>query len=283
MSSIRRAPALGRKFASLKKDHATLQTRYRKLERTIAKIRQGQGRVIQTMAENIRLKNLQLDVLSCMRKISSGSVPFQIIESHLSDKLPRSDLAKLYRATFSTSRRLQKRALAMLFHLYRINPRLIAQFLFIAPSTPKRYFRQFEHHGVDRLLWPARKKVKKVEDPHYKEALLSILHSPPADFGVNRTTWTTELLSTVMKSKGLMTGHNTVSQIIRRAGYRFRKAIYIDPPYNLHAARTRVLPVANAGVGRCCEGADRRTARGTADGPESLMVRARIEGGNHLR
>jgi transposase len=198
------------------------------------------------MDENIRLKNLQLDVLSWMRKISFGYVPFQIIESHLGNTMPRSELAKLYWAAFSTSRRLRNRALAILFHLYRINPTVIAQFLFVVPRTPKNYIRQFELRGAERLLWPIRKKVKKAEDPHYKETLLTILHCPPADYGINRTTWTTELLSRVMKSKGLITGHNTVSQIIRKAGYRFRKARVVltsnDPRYREKLGKiTRIL------------------------------------------
>jgi len=236
---------VSRRF-SPSKNYAVLQTRYRKLERRILWIRKVQARVIQVMDENIRLKNLQLDVLSWMRKISFGSVPFPIIESHLGNTIPRSELAKLYWAAFSTSRRLRNKALAILFHLYGINPRLIAEFLFVAPRTPKNYIRQFEHHGVERLLWPVRKKLKKAEDPHYKETLLTILHCPPADYGINRTTWTTELLSRVMKSKGLMTGHNTVSRIIRKAGYRFRKARVVltsnDPRYREKLGKiTRIL------------------------------------------
>jgi hypothetical protein len=88
---------------------------------------------------------------------------------------------------------------------------------------------------VDRLLTFTRQKARKVEDQNYKEMLLSILHCPPADFEINRTTWTTKLLSKVMTAQGFPVGHDTVSQIINRAGYRFRKAREVltsnDPQY----------------------------------------------------
>jgi hypothetical protein len=78
-------------------------------------------------------------------------------------------------------------------------------------------------------------KVRKAEDPDYREALLSTLHCPPAQYGINRTTWTTKLLGTVMAARGYRAGHNTVSKIIKNSGYRFRKAREVltsnDPHY----------------------------------------------------
>jgi transposase-like protein len=78
-------------------------------------------------------------------------------------------------------------------------------------------------------------KLKKADDPDYRETLLSTLHCPPAQYGINRTTWTTKLLGKVMAAKGYKAGHNTVSKIIKNSGYRFRKAREVltsnDPRY----------------------------------------------------
>ncbi len=78
-------------------------------------------------------------------------------------------------------------------------------------------------------------KVRKAEDPDYRETLLSTLHCPPAQYGINRTTWTTKLLGKVMAERGYRAGHNTVSKIIKNSGYRFRKAREVltsnDPDY----------------------------------------------------
>ena len=80
-----------------------------------------------------------------------------------------------------------------------------------------------------------RHTVRKAEDPDYKEMLLSTLHCPPEQYGINRTTWTTKLLGRVMAARGYRIGHNTVSKIIKNAGYKFRKAREVltsnDPHY----------------------------------------------------
>ena len=235
MSSIGRSHEMDKKPLSLKKEHAALQKRYGKLEAARASFENTHKRLIRAMDDNITLKDRQFALLSWMRKMSFGYVPFSVAESKVGDKLSRNDLAKLYQAKLSKSRRAQTRALAVLFHIYRINLKLIAHFLFIGPRTLKRYFKRFDRDGVDRVLTSTRKKVAKIEDHEYKETLLSILHSPPATFKINRTTWTTKLLSKVMTSQGWPIGHDSVSQIIRRAGYRFRKAREVltsnDPEY----------------------------------------------------
>jgi transposase-like protein len=78
-------------------------------------------------------------------------------------------------------------------------------------------------------------KVRKAEDPDYRETLLSTIHCPPSQYGINRTTWTTKLLGKVMAARGYGAGHNILSKIIKNAGYRFRKAREVltsnDPHY----------------------------------------------------
>lgn len=102
------------------------------------------------------------------------------------------------------------------------NPTLIANALNVSRSSL-----YYENRG--------RSVLKKVENPSYKEAVLATLHCPPAAFGINRTTWTVKLLSRVMTSRGYVAGHNTVSKIIKNAGYKFRKAKEVltsnDPHY----------------------------------------------------
>lgn len=235
MRSIHRSDNLGSKFALLRREHAALQARHENLEKTHASLGNRYKRLIRAMDDNIRLKDRQLAFLSWMRKMSFGCVSLSVAESNLGTAISRSELAKLYQAKLSKSRRTQMKALGVLFHIYRINLRLISQFLFLGPRTLKRYFKRFESGGVDKVLTSVRKKIRKVEDPDYKETLLSILHCPPANFGINRTTWTTKLLSKVMTSQGSPVGHDTVSQIIKHAGYRFRKAREVltsnDPEY----------------------------------------------------
>lgn len=76
---------------------------------------------------------------------------------------------------------------------------------------------------------------RKYEIEEYKETLFSILHSPPKEYGFNRTTWRMEDLHSVMKAKNLSIGKNYISRIIKNEGYRFLKAKKVltstDPNY----------------------------------------------------
>lgn len=217
------------------KDYPLLQNRYRKLQKEYASREFGLTKLVNALDETIRWKDLQLAILGWMRKVAFGRVPLSSIKPRVGNRTSRNELAKLYGSTVSASRRIRNRALANLFHLCGISVDLIAPFLFMRRRGIKRYLRAFDTRGVDQLFKSNRKKGKKVDNPHFKEALLSILHSPPADFGINRTTWTTRLLSKEMAFKGYPAGHGTVSEIIRRAGYRFRKAREVltsnDPQY----------------------------------------------------
>ena len=217
------------------KDYPILQKQYGKLQKKYASREVSHTNLIGIMNETIRLKDLQLAILYWMRKVAFGCVTLSSIRSHVGKGASRSELAKLYQLRFSSSRRIRSKALASLFHLCGINRRLIASFLFVGRRTIRRYVRTFDTKGADELFKSNRKKGRKVDDPHYKETLLSILHCPPAAFGINRTTWTTRLLSKVMATKGCPAGHGTVSEIIRGAGYRFRKAREVltsnDPQY----------------------------------------------------
>ena len=76
---------------------------------------------------------------------------------------------------------------------------------------------------------------RKYEIEEYKEALFSILHAPPKDFGFNRTTWRMKDLHSVMQTKNLPIGKNSITRIIKNEGYRFLKAKKVltstDPNY----------------------------------------------------
>jgi len=108
-------------------------------------------------------------------------------------------------------------------------------FLYIARNTVKRYKRKFNEGGVDKLFDTRKKAIKIADDPKLKEILISLLHSPPKDYGYNRTSWTLKLLRQEMENQGYPICRNNVSLIINKAGYRFWKAKEVltsnDPKY----------------------------------------------------
>ena len=63
----------------------------------------------------------------------------------------------------------------------------------------------------------------------------SILHEPPSVYGINRTRWEMAHLKEVMAQKGFPISLANIRQIVRNAGYQFRKARKVltstDPDY----------------------------------------------------
>ncbi len=84
--------------------------------------------------------------------------------------------------------------------------------------------------GVQR-----RRERSEAEDSREREAVFQILHSPPSEFGCNRTTWkTTDLQQALMATQVPLTTRR-IRSIIKDAGYRWRKAKKVltssDPEY----------------------------------------------------
>lgn len=246
MDHIHRIQRAARTLDSLRKQHEALREQYARLRTKCTLIEISHKRFFRAFEQAITLKDVELTIFLWMHRISLGFVPYRTIEAHLGLRVGRNDLAKLYQGRLSQPRRIRTKALAILFYLYGITPKMIAQFFVIAPRTVKNYVRKFNREGVGKLLYPRRNRIRKAEDSNYREKLLSILHCPPAEYGINRTTWTTKLLSKVMTANGHRAGHNTVSKIIKNAGYKFRKAREVltsnDPHYKNKLKKiTRIL------------------------------------------
>jgi len=77
--------------------------------------------------------------------------------------------------------------------------------------------------------------LRKFQRQEYIQAVFSILHSPPRDFGFNRSSWRIPDIHQAMQKKGLPIGKNYIVKIIKNAGYRFRSAKKVltstDPEY----------------------------------------------------
>ncbi len=237
--STKRLTTLLDKSKSQKSRRSRLRTRYESLT-------EGRDRYIRVCEKNIRLKNIEIGMLLWMLKFLNGRVKLSAIESYLNHKLASRDLTRLYDGAAAGPRYMRNRAQTIILHSCGFHPRTIARFLFLGRHTVSRYIRMFKVDGTDRLLTPNRKRPRKVNDPLYQEAVISLLHSPPAEYGINRTTWTTKLMSRVLAEKGRIVGPNAVGELIRNAGYRFRRARQVltsnDPNYKEKLRRiTKIL------------------------------------------
>ncbi len=185
--------------------------------------------VIVRMAHIYQRKYKQVALVSLIRKTERTGFVTNI-EPYLDDK------SVCYRT----------RALALTYFLIGIPIPLIAEFLVRSRHAISELVRKYQSGEVENLLKRPSKGVKKSERKDLRDQLFRIMHAPPMDFDVNRTTWTIKLLKIVLAREGTPVGVNTISSIIRAEGYHFRKTREVltstDPQYREKMKRiTRIL------------------------------------------
>ncbi len=115
-------------------------------------------------------------------------------------------------------------AMEILADMRGISISAIASFLIVDPRTVAQDIRKFRQSGVTGLFSPRKSSPRKDEQVAYKQALFSILHSPPRDHGINRTSWRMPDLNMAVKKSGFPLNTDSIRKIIKDAGYRFRTA-----------------------------------------------------------
>ena len=104
-------------------------------------------------------------------------------------------------------------------------------------QTFRKYYNRYLASGSEHDLLPQRRgpKVHEPQPSEVKEAVFRVLHTPPPDFGFNRTTWRVVDLQDALKKASLPLSRNSIRAIIKNAGYRWLKAKKVltskDPDY----------------------------------------------------
>jgi len=151
-------------------------------------------------------------------------------------EIQQDEKALLLDALFDNNLYRKEKAYTILFRQLGIHQCLVADVLSIAPRTIRKRHRCYKEFGLAHLLNKNRKFQRKRDNTELKELLFGVLHSPPSDYGINRTTWTIPLLrESILNSERILIDKNTISQIIKKEGYRFLKAREVltsnDPEY----------------------------------------------------
>jgi transposase len=94
----------------------------------------------------------------------------------------------------------------------------------LSRQTYRRYVRSFDEGGAAALFAARISPLRKFDRESVKKAVFSLLHQPPSNFGINRTTWKLADLSRIMKETGEPACEDVIRKIVRQAGYRWRKA-----------------------------------------------------------
>lgn len=139
----------------------------------------------------------------------------------------------------------RNRAMVVLAHLHGISDHTVASALKVNHHTVRRTREIFRKDGPAGLFAPKSRSSQKVDDSELKSAIFRILHEPPSNHGINRTSWIMADLRKVLAKIGKPACPEVVRTITKAAGYRWRTARVVltsnDPDYTDKLARIRSI------------------------------------------
>ena len=139
----------------------------------------------------------------------------------------------------------RNRAMVALASRRKIPSQTICAFLGVGKAFVRKYRNKFNSNGAEAMFAPQTKSNRKIDNEDLRRAVFSLLHEPPTNHGINRTSWTMPLLCRVLKENGRQVGTALVAKMIKAAGYKWRKAKIVltsnDPTYKEKLARIRSI------------------------------------------
>ena len=156
------------------------------------------------------------------------------------DQLPRTtDLQFLLSKLKHGRSRDRKKAATVLARKRGMSNALIAEVLLSSRETTRRYYKMYLEIGPERLFaWNTTRYMRpEAQCSDRTKRILEVFHHKPAAFGINRTNWTQlALLKAYEQSYGEVISRCTLVRILRRAGFKWRKARRVltspDPRYH---------------------------------------------------
>jgi len=135
--------------------------------------------------------------------------------------------------------------MAILAHLHGISDHTIATALGMSRDTIRSCRRIYESGGLKDLFTRKARLGLKVNDEGLKASIFALLHEPPGNHGINRTTWRMADIRAVLAKQGRPACAAVVRAITKAAGYKWRKARLVltsnDSGYAEKLARIRLI------------------------------------------
>ena len=126
-----------------------------------------------------------------------------------------------------------------------LSNRIVCGFLGIDRRTHRKYLRISREGGCAALFARQIKSTRKFSNEAIKQAVFGLLHEPPSNYGINRTTWIMPDLTRVLRETGYPVCPQVIRTITKAAGYRWRKARIVltssDPNYTEKLDRIRSI------------------------------------------
>lgn len=134
------------------------------------------------------------------------------------------DRDELIRHLYGTKLFERNKAMVILSRCHGIPGRTIYNFLGIRKVTYYRYFYKYRDGGIVGLFSRKINPNRKFDSQEVKEAVFRVLHEPPSQYGINRTSWIMPDLSRTLGELGHPAGRDVIRRITKEAGYKWRKA-----------------------------------------------------------
>jgi transposase len=139
----------------------------------------------------------------------------------------------------------RNRAIVALASRRQIPKQTICDFLGVSKGFVRKYKDKFDSGGAKIMFASQTKSNRKIDNGDLKSAVFTLLHQPPTNHGINRTSWTKALLCQAFKANGRPVGAALVGKMIKEAGYKWRKAKIVltsnDPTYKEKLACIRSI------------------------------------------
>jgi transposase len=172
-----------------------------------------------------------------MWKIIQGQMTVERLAEEIGE---RPDLGELLHAVTEGKLSLRNRALAILGKEKGFSIRIVANVLHMSRITVVKCCRSYSESGWKSLTIKKKSSNAKSNIDTNKQAIFSLLHSPPSAHGFNRTTWRMIDLQDVLRRQGASMCKDVIHTIIKEAGYRWRRARVVltsrDPEYRTKVA-----------------------------------------------
>jgi transposase len=208
---------------------------------------QGGKTILRDYVQQIRTKSAgppitgtRQEAFDWMRAVLQGALR----QSELVGELGQvADLDKLLTAVTEGRLSTRNRAMAVLARERGIGQSYVTSFLYLGKKSATRYWQAYKQGGTAALFARQARRPQKSKDDHIKEAVFTLLHSPPSAHNINRSTWRLADLQAVLRSQGRSMCRDVITAIIKDAGYKWRKARVVltsnDPKYKVKVEAIR--------------------------------------------
>ena len=190
------------------------------------------GQVISVSTKPDRRGQARQCAFEWMRAVLQKDIHPDVLRQEIGDG---PDVATLLNRLYGGCLSDRNRSMVALASRRGLTGRTVCDFLGIDQRTHRRYLRAFDNGGLAALFARPSRSTRKFDDESIKQTVFGLLHEPPSNYGINRTTWIMPELSRILREKGQPACPEVIRRITKAAGYRWRKARKVltsaDPEY----------------------------------------------------